>query len=66
MSPPMKTTSSLKGWLIRKGHKKTQSFRYKNKNNINIANKKTVTKNTITQNIIHVVAILFVLQPHHN
>ena len=66
ISPSMKTTSALKGWLIRKSHKKTQSFRYKNKNNINIANKKTVTKNTITQNIIHVVAILFVLQPHHN
>ena len=49
MSPPMKTTSSLKGWLIRKGHKKTQSFRYKNKNNINITNKKTVTEKIITQ-----------------
>ena len=49
MSPPKKKMSSLKGWLIRKIHKKTQSFRYKNKNNTNIANKNTVTKNNVTQ-----------------
>ena len=50
MSPPKKKTSSLKGWLIRKTQKKTQSFRYKNKNNKNIGNKKTLNKNKVTQN----------------
>ena len=50
MSPPKKKTSSLKGWLIRKTQNKTQSFRYKNKNNKNIGNKKTFNKNKVTQN----------------
>ena len=52
MSPTEKKLSSVKGWLIRKICKKTRSFRYKNKHNIDIDNNNTLPKNTVTKNSI--------------
>ena len=52
MSPTEEKVPSVKGWLIRKTWKKTRSFRYKHKNNINIDNKNTLPKHHVTKNSI--------------